>query len=174
MRADRAHQASALRVQGLLAVLRHVHAHPGATRAELSRALDLRSSSAAEITARLKSLRLVTEGGVAPTRSRGRPSPVLVAHAEGPLVCAVEVSHERWRVATVQLGGVVVDHHEGRHRRRAPDAVLGAVREEVASLHGRYGERLRAVSVSLPATVRGEAVVQASAAPPSACPWCCT
>ncbi|HEX6678740.1 MAG TPA: ROK family transcriptional regulator [Actinomycetes bacterium] len=162
MRADRAHQASALRVQGLLAVLRHVHAHPGATRAELSRALDLRSSSAAEITARLKALRLVTEGGVAPTGSRGRPSPVLVAHAEGPLVCAAEVSHERWRVATVQLGGVVVDHREGRHRRRAPDAVLGAVREEVAALHRRYGERLRAVSVSLPATVRGEAVVQAS------------
>jgi len=162
MRAERAHQASALRVQGLLAVLRHVHAHPGATRAELSRALDLRSSSAAEITARLKALRLVTETGVAPTGSRGRPSPALVAHADGPLVCAVEISHERWRVAAVQLGGAVVDEHAGRHRRRAAEDVLGAVREEVASLHGRYGERLRAVAVAVPATVRGDRIVQAS------------
>ncbi len=162
MKAERAHQASALRVQGLLAVLRHVHAHPGITRAELSRALGLRSSSAAEISARLKALRLVAETGVAPTGSRGRPSPVLLAHADGPLVCAVEISHERWRVATVQLGGVVVEQRAGRHRRRAPDAVLATVGQEIASLHRRHGERLRAVSVAVPATVRGEAVVQAS------------
>lgn len=162
MRADRAHQASALRVQGLLAVLRHVHAHPGTTRAELSRALSLRSSSAAEISARLRALRLLAETGVAPTGSRGRPSPALVAHEQGPLVCAVDISHERWRVATVELGGAVVDHRAGRHRRRDAATVLGAVREGVAALWHRHGERLRAVAVGVPATVRGETVVQAS------------
>jgi predicted NBD/HSP70 family sugar kinase len=162
VRAERAHQAGALRVQGLLAVLRQVHANPGTTRAELSRALTLRSSSAAELTARLKALRLVAETGVAPTGTRGRPSPALVAHADGPLVCAVEISHERWRAATVQLGGGIVDHAAGRHQRRAAEDVLGVVADQIASLRRRHGERLRAVSVAVPGTVRGHGVVQAS------------
>jgi predicted NBD/HSP70 family sugar kinase len=162
VRAEHAHQAGALRVQGLLAVLRQVHARPGTTRAELSRALTLRSSSAAELTARLKALRLVAETEVAPTGSRGRPSPALVAHADGPLVCAVDISHERWRVATVQLGGTMVDHSAGRHQRRAAEDVLGVVRDQIASLHRRHGDRLRAVSVAVPATVRGDRIVQAS------------
>jgi predicted NBD/HSP70 family sugar kinase len=160
--AERAHQAGTLRVQGLLAVLRQVHAHPGTTRAELSRALGLRSGSAAELTARLKALRLVAETGVAPTGSRGRPSPALVAHAGGPLACAVEISHERWRVAAVQLGGGVVDHAAGRHRRRAAGDVLAVVGGQVAAMRRRHGERLRAVCVAVPGTVRGEVVVQAS------------
>jgi predicted NBD/HSP70 family sugar kinase len=158
------HQASALRMQGLLAVLRHVHATPGVTRAELSRALALRSSSATEIAARLKALHLVTETGVSRggARGRGRPSPVLAAHPAGPLVCAVDISHERWRVATVQLGGARVDDRGGRHRRRAADAVLGIVQAEIAALHRRHGDRIRAVSVAVPATVQGDRVVQAS------------
>jgi predicted NBD/HSP70 family sugar kinase len=158
------YQAQALRVQGLLAVLRHVHANPGTTRADLSRALALRSSSTAEITARLKALHLVTE--TAPTtsgaRGRGRPSPVLAAHPAGPLVCAVEISYERWRVATIQLGGSCVDDCGGRHRRRAAAAVLGTVQAEIAALHQRHGDRIRAISVAVPATVQGDRVVQAS------------
>ena len=158
------YQAHALRVQGLLAVLRHVHANPGTTRADLSRALALRSSSAAEITARLKALHLVTETAAPQSgaRGRGRPSPVLAAHPAGPLVCAVDVSHERWRVAAVQLGGATIDERGGRHRRRAADAVFGTVREQIAAMHDRYGERIRAVSVAVPATVQGDRVVQAS------------
>jgi len=159
---ERAHQARTQRVQGLLAVLRHIHAHPGVTRAELSRALALRSSSATELTARLKALRLVAESGVAPTGGRGRPSPALVAHQSGPLVCAIDISHERWRVAAVQLGGAIVDHRAGRHQRRAADTVLGTVREQVAALHRQHGSRLRAVSVAVAATIRGDRVVQAS------------
>jgi predicted NBD/HSP70 family sugar kinase len=162
VRAEAAHRASALRVQGLLAVLRHVHDHPGTTRAELSRALRLRSGSAAELAARLKALRLAAEADLPPTGSRGRPSPALVAHPRGPLVCAVDISHEQWRVAAVQLGGAIVEQRAGRHRRRAADAVLGTVGEQVAALHRRHGARLRAVSVAVPGTVRGGRVVQAS------------
>jgi predicted NBD/HSP70 family sugar kinase len=162
VRTEAAHRAAALRVQGLLAVLRHVHDHPGTTRAELSRALRLRSGSAAELAARLKALRLAAEADPPPSGSRGRPSPALVAHPRGPLVCAVDISHERWRLAVVQLGGGIVEQRAGRHRRRAADAVLGTVGEQVASVHRRHGDRLRAVSVAVPGTVRGGRVVQAS------------
>jgi predicted NBD/HSP70 family sugar kinase len=161
MTSQAAHQAQALRLQGMLAVLRQVHAHPGSTRAALARALSLSSGSATEITARLKAFHLASETASPATGSRGRPSPALAPHPDGPLVCVVDISHERWRVATVQLGGLIVDDRSGRHRRTAED-VRAMVGEEIAALHARHGRRLRAVSVVLAATVQGSHVIQAS------------
>jgi predicted NBD/HSP70 family sugar kinase len=153
-----AHRAQALRMQGALAVLRHVHAHPGVTRAELTRALGLSSGSAAEITARLKVLRLVEETEAPATGGRGRPSPVLTAHPDGPVICAVEIGHESWRVATVELGGRLVGDVSGRHADRAAGAVLDAVRHRIP----QADRRLRAVSVAVAGRVQGTRVVQAA------------
>lgn len=153
------HRASALRRQGALAVLRHVHAHPGVTRAELSRALGLSSGSATELTARLKAQRLIEEGDAPPTGGRGRPSPALGPHPDGPLVCVVDISHERWRVAVVELGGRIVADQGGRHADRSAAAVLRVVRRRVA---GVLSERVRLVSVSVAGTVQGTRVVQAA------------
>jgi predicted NBD/HSP70 family sugar kinase len=155
-------RARALRRQGALAVLRHVHADPGVTRAELARALGLSSGSATEIAARLKALRLVDEAGAPPTGGRGRPSPALTAHPEGPLVCAVDISHERWRLATVELGGGLLDESTGRHRDRGSDAVLAVLRERIAEASDRHGHRLRVVAVAVAGTVKGTRIVQAA------------
>ncbi|WP_242891542.1 ROK family transcriptional regulator [Actinomadura litoris] len=155
-----AHSARALRNQGALAVLRHVHVHPSVTRADAARALGLSSGSATEITARLKAARLLEEAAPARTGGRGRPSPALRAHPGGPLVCAVDISHERWWVACVELGGVVVESSSGTHTRRVD--VLDLVAERVRDVHDRYGRRVRAVSVSVAGIVQGTAVVQAS------------
>jgi predicted NBD/HSP70 family sugar kinase len=157
-----AHKARALRRQGALAVLRLVHATPGVTRAELSRSLGLSSGSATEITARLKALQLVEEVGARPGGGRGRPSPALTAHPDGPLVCAVDISHEAWRVAVVELGGRVVEEAGGRHRDRAAPAVLGELRRRVAAVRDRFGDRLRAVSVTVDGTTRGTTIAQAA------------
>lgn len=156
------HRADVMRRQGALAVLRHMHANPGATRSEVARALGVSSGSAAEITARLKNLRLVAETDVVQTGGRGRPSPALVAHPDGPLVCAVEVSHERWRIAVVELGGGVREERSGRHASRKADDVLAELRREVRACWRRYGSRLRAVSVAVAGTVRGAGLVQAT------------
>ncbi|MFD0691746.1 ROK family transcriptional regulator [Actinomadura fibrosa] len=155
-----AHSARALRSQGALAVLRFVHAHPSATRADASRALGLSSGSATEITARLKAARLLDEAAPPRTGGRGRPSPVLAPHPEGPLVCVVDISHERWRVACVELGGGVLDSEQGRHSGSAD--VVGLLAGRVTAVHARHGRRLRAVSVSVAGTVRGTTIVQAS------------
>ncbi|GAB3429394.1 ROK family transcriptional regulator [Flindersiella endophytica] len=156
------HSATTLRRQGALAVLRHVHANPGSTRSEAARALGISSGSATEITGRLKDLRLVAEGNPEPTGARGRPSPVLVAHPGGPLVCAVEISHERWRVAAVELGGALVEDRAGRHASRKAADVLAELRREVRACWRRYGARLQAVSVAVAGTVRGAGLVQAT------------
>ncbi|WP_344951759.1 ROK family transcriptional regulator [Actinomadura miaoliensis] len=157
-----AHRARSQRRQGALAVLRHVHAHPAATRADVARALGLSSGSATEITARLKAARLVAEADPRPTGERGRPSPALVAHPRGPLVCVVDIGHEHWRVATVELGGRIAGLESGRHPDRDADAVLDHLRGKVAAVRRRYGPRVRAVSVAVAGTVRGGTVMQAS------------
>ncbi|TYB46209.1 ROK family protein [Actinomadura chibensis] len=155
-----AHSARALRSQGALAVLRHAHAHPSATRADAARALGLSSGSAAEITARLKAARLIEEDAPPRTGGRGRPSPALVPHPEGPLVCVVDISHEGWRVACVELGGRVVSEDAGRHS--GTPAVLADLADRVADRRAVYGRRLRAVSACVAAAVSGTTIVQAS------------
>ncbi|WP_433466928.1 ROK family transcriptional regulator [Spirillospora sp. CA-128828] len=160
MQPKTAHSARALRSQGALAVLRYVHAHPSATRADATRALGLSSGNAAEITARLKASRLVEEEAPPLTGGRGRPSPTLTAHPDGPVVCVVDISHERWRVAAVQLGGGLVTEEAGHHS--GSPTILGALAEHVSALHTRYGRRLRAVSACVAGTVSGTAIVQAS------------
>ena len=85
-------------------VVDQVRRRPGITRAEVARRLRLSSGSAAEITARLRELRLLTEAP-APAHRRGRPTGVLAAHPDGPLVLAVELRHQDWRCAAVGLDG---------------------------------------------------------------------
>ncbi|HEU4542192.1 MAG TPA: ROK family protein, partial [Jiangellaceae bacterium] len=156
------HRARVLRRQGAVAVLRHVHAHPGTTRADVVRGLGLSSGSAADITSRLKRLRLLDEADSPPTGERGRPSPTLVAHLRGPLVCAVDISHERWQVSVAELGSGMVERDSGRHASRRSDEVLGDLQERVNGVRQRYPRRLGAVSVAVAGTVRGTKVVQAS------------
>ncbi|XRQ05573.1 ROK family protein [Actinomadura welshii] len=160
MQPKSAHSARALRSQGALAVLRHVHAHPRATRAGAARALGLSSGSATEITSRLKAARLIEETAPPRTGGRGRPSPALAAHPEGPLVCVVDISHEEWRVACVELGGRVITEDTGRHS--GSPALVGTLAAHVSALHAHYGHRIRAVSVCAAATVSGTTIVQAS------------
>ncbi|WP_433476935.1 ROK family transcriptional regulator [Spirillospora sp. CA-142024] len=160
MQPKTAHSARALRSQGALAVLRYVHAHPSATRADATRALGLSSGNAAEITTRLKASRLVEEDAPPRTGGRGRPSPTLTAHPDGPVVCVVDISHERWRVAAVQLGGGLLTEEAGHHS--GSPTILGTLAEHVSALHTRYGRRLRAVSACVAGAVSGTAIVQAS------------
>lgn len=162
MRGEHEHRARAQRARGAIAVLRLVHAEPGITRSEVARRLDLGSGSATEIVARLRARRLLTEVGPAGARPRGRPSLALVAHPEGPLVGALEISHAGWRVAAVELGGAAVDSTAGRHARRDATAVVEETRAALRQLHRARGGRIRALAVSVPGTVVADRVVLAA------------
>ena len=149
------------RAAGSLAVLRLVHERPGLPRAEAARVLGMSSSSTTEITARLRARRLLEEQAPGSARRRGRPSGLLLAHPDGPVVCAVEIAHGGWRVASVELGGRIVSERGGR-RAQGPEEALAEIRRALAELHAALGRRIRAVSVSVSGTVSGSRVTQAA------------
>lgn len=156
-------RAYAIRARGLVDVLRHVHDNPATTRADLARELGLSRGSATEIAGRLRALSLIDEIGAAPTGSRGRPTRVMTAHPAGPVVGVIDISHERWRLASVALGGELTLLREEHHvRRHDPVDVLAHVAEAVHHLHQDLGPRLRAFGVSVAGTVSAGRLVLAS------------
>lgn len=150
----------AARMSGQLAVLRAVHDRPGATRAVVARALGMPSGFAAETIARLDALHLLAESPARPSGRRGRPTTTLHPHTRGPLVVVAAIAHETWRVATVQLGGGVVDSVQRSHGRERA-GVLTNIAAELQAVSRRHRERIRAVAVAVPGTVAGSLLVQA-------------
>ncbi len=150
-----------LRSGAALAVLRLVHEHPGIARADVARRLGLSSGSASELVSRLRARRLVAEVAPPEAGRRGRPSGLLVAHLDGPVVCAADVTHAGWRVAAVELGGGIVETRAGRHARE-PRAVIAAVARALDGLRCTMDGRVAAAGVSIAGTVAGERLLQAA------------
>src|SRR4051812_19082274 len=134
---------------------------PGIPRADAARRLGLSSGSATEITGRLRELALLRETR-APVRGRGRPTTVLTAHPAGPLVLGIELRHEDWRCALAGVDGRAGPATSGRHDGRDPTTVLAALRRVVLDAHRAHPGRLRAVSLAVAGTVRGDRIVQAA------------
>jgi predicted NBD/HSP70 family sugar kinase len=151
---------STSRVSGQLAVLRAVHAQPGSTRAAVADMLQMPSGFAAETTARLTSLGLLTERPAPPTGTRGRPTAMLYPHPDGPLVAVAAIAHETWQVAAVELGGAVVESAGDTHHRDA-EAVLSAVSGALRAASEQHGDRIRAVAIAVPGTVAAGRLIQA-------------
>lgn len=143
-----------------VAILRAVHADPGATRASLVRALGISSGLAADTIGRLADARLLNEIPVAATGARGRPTHAVVAHPAGPLVAAIAISHERWELALIELGGMIVERFGAAHGGDWP-GVRRAIRGQLGAAGRASGERIAAVCASLPGTVSGLRLVQA-------------
>src|ERR1700754_5079860 len=101
-------------------VLVRVSRQPGITRAAVARDLRLSTSSATEVTARLRDIGLLTEAP-APGQGRGRPTTVLRAHPQGPVLLALELRQGSWRSAVVALDGSFLEQQQRRHRSRRPE-----------------------------------------------------
>jgi predicted NBD/HSP70 family sugar kinase len=142
-------------------VLGVVRRAPGITRADLARRAGLSSGSATEITARLRELALLEEAR-APVTGRGRPTTLLTAHPRGPLVLAVDLRHEDWRLALGAVDGTLTAIGAGRHRRRDPASVVAALGSAIAGVVARHRERVRIVSVAVAGTVQDHELVQAA------------
>jgi predicted NBD/HSP70 family sugar kinase len=150
------------RWRGALAVLEEMRREPGVTRAGVAQRLGLTTGSATEITARLRELALLTETPAAAS-GRGRPTTVLHPHPDGPVVVAVDLRQEDWRIAVAALDGRPRVTEAARHADRAPGRVAGAIAAAVRRACERHGDRVRAVSVAVAATVRHGVVVQSAA-----------
>jgi predicted NBD/HSP70 family sugar kinase len=149
------------RASAAVAVLRAVHRQPGIERAAVARRLSLTSGLITETVARLSSLNLLSEHPAPRTGARGRPTTTLGPHPRGPLVIAVVIGHETWRIAVAQLGGTELARTERQHRRDS-DEVLAVLAAQLRSLRRRHGLRIRAVAVSVPGTVRDNRLAQAA------------
>jgi predicted NBD/HSP70 family sugar kinase len=149
------------RASAAVAVLRAVHRQPGIERTAAARKLAMTSGLTTETVARLSGLDLLSEHPVPPTGARGRPTTALGPHPRGPLVVAVVIGHETWRIAVAQLGGTELAHTQRPHR-RDPGEVLTVLAAHLRSLRRRYGLRIRAVAVSVPGTTRDNRLAQAA------------
>src|ERR1019366_6271803 len=142
-------------------VLRAVHAEPRITRAGLARRLEMSSGVAADTVRRLVAAELLIEGPPIATGGRGRPTRSLGPHPHGPLVAVAAVAHESWEVAAVEVGGGVLERRERPHARDRA-RVLGEVALALRAVCERYRGRVRAIAISVPGTVSGARLVQAS------------
>jgi predicted NBD/HSP70 family sugar kinase len=147
-----------IRRHNLSMLLRHIHRHGEATRAELTAAMGLNRSTIGALVADLVALGLVTEYVPSGGERAGRPSHVVAPRADGPYVLAVEVAVERISIAVVSLGGAVqarrVTAIEGHDRR--PQAVVRRIVDDAAWLAQQLPHSAWpvGVGVSIPGTVR--------------------
>jgi len=142
------------------AILHAVHARPGATRAALVRSLGISSGLAADTVRRLTHARLLAEIPTPATGGRGRPTHAVVAHPAGPLVAAVAISYERWELALIELGGMIIERFSAAHGGDWP-GVRRTIRGRLDAAGRASGGRIAAVCASLPGTVSGLRLVQA-------------
>ncbi|HET9124541.1 MAG TPA: ROK family transcriptional regulator [Solirubrobacteraceae bacterium] len=141
-------------------VLRAVHRSPGIPRAELAARAGLSSGLASDLVARLVGEGWLSEGEPAAAAGRGRPTRTLWPHPDGPLVAAVAISHETWRIELCELGGGVVECAHAAHERRC-EPVCRAVAGALEAMWRTHGPRIHAIAVSAPGIVSGTRLVQA-------------
>ncbi len=139
-----------------------VHQQPGITRADAAKVLGLGTGAITELVGRLVDRELLSEESAPPSGSRGRPTTVLGAHPHGPVVVAVSIGFETWRVQVVEIGGAVLANRGGDHQGRGGAATLAAVAADVDRVVRRFPHRVRGIGVSAPGTVVGTILRQAS------------
>ncbi len=144
------------------ALLEAVHANPRLTRADAARRLGIGSGATTELVAKLTAAGLLSEMPAAPTGTRGRPTTVLVAHPNGPVVAAAAITQESWQVDAVELGGEVIASVGARHDGRDGQQTLSALAEAVRRLRRRMPGRVRGVGISVPGTVLAGRVLNAT------------
>ncbi|MDI6103832.1 ROK family protein [Actinoplanes sp. NEAU-A12] len=135
------------------ALLRVVHRHSGVTRADAARLLGIGTGAATELVTKLSRAALLAQAPAAPSGTRGRPTTVLLPHPDGPLVLACAITHEAWRLDVVALGGATAASLSARHGGARWADVRTAVAAAIEDLLSRYGDRLRAIGISVPGPV---------------------
>jgi predicted NBD/HSP70 family sugar kinase len=142
-------------------VLAWLRLHPGATRAALAHDLQLTSGLATELTGRMRALSLLAETP-APPQGRGRPTTVLGAHPDGPVVLAIDLRMADWRHAVAGVDGGLRDVTGARHVSRDPEIVLADIRRVIDAVRERYGHRLRAIALAVVGSIHDGRLAQSA------------
>lgn len=111
----------------LLAALQTVAAHGTTSRAEIARATGLTRTTVSSLVADLIADDLVRELGPAEADSAGKPPTLLTLNEAGRAIVAVDLSHQPFEGAVMDLSGTVI------HRRRADRTAVGTEALDVAA-----------------------------------------
>jgi predicted NBD/HSP70 family sugar kinase len=144
-----------------VAALEFIRRRTVPTRRDLARELGLTSGAASDLLGRLRAARMVAERP-APAGGPGRPTTVLQAHPEGPVVLAVDLRHGDWRLAACGVDGELEAQLVERHASEDAAAVVARLRKAVASEARRLGGRAVAVGVAVPGLTAGTRVLDAA------------
>jgi predicted NBD/HSP70 family sugar kinase len=141
-------------------LLRLVHAEPGVTRSRAGERLGLSSGATTELVERLRDARLLAESP-APRTGPGRPTRVLGAHPDGPLVGVVDLQSAGWRVLTADLDGRLTEEEAGlTAKAEAPGHYLPTVAEAVTHAVAHHQGRVRVIVAVVAGPVSGTRVLQ--------------
>ncbi len=143
-------------------LLRVVHARPGVTRADAARLIGVGTGATTELVGRLGQAGLLAEEPAVPSGARGRPTTALIPHPRGPLIAAASITHERWRVDVVELGGGTLATAGEELGGRGGDEVVAAVGVAITDLRRRYGDRIRGIGIAVPGAVSRDLMLDAS------------
>ncbi|MET0900595.1 MAG: ROK family transcriptional regulator [Mycobacterium sp.] len=144
---------------GAAALIALMRAEPGITRAAAASRLGIGSGGATDLLARLRRAELLDEQP-APTQRRGRPTTVLTAHPQGPLVLAAEVRAADWRLAIAGLDGQPTVIAHGRHAGKRVTRMLSELGSAITAARDSAPGRVSAISVSVAGTVSDSRLVQ--------------
>lgn len=137
-------------------VLSLVHLGQVGTRADLTADLGVTRATTGAVTGELEALGLIridTRPGD-PVAVRGRPSHRITLAQDGPVVLAVQVHVDGFRVAVVGLGGTIVATTGSRHEVGAdPAGVLAAAVGAGMELVRRSGRRCVGAGLAVPSAV---------------------
>ena len=147
-------QAAQVRWLGASQLIGVVRSDPGITRAAAAQRLGIGSGGATELVARMRDARLLDETP-APAQGRGRPTTVLGAHLDGPLVLAADLRATDWRLALASLDGIPQVVAQSEYVAGDLDAVLTQLATEIGALFRRKSKRLRAIAVSVAGPISG-------------------
>jgi predicted NBD/HSP70 family sugar kinase len=148
-----------IRRRNLSRLLRMLHVSGGCSRSELSLRLGVNRSTVASLVGDLCARGLARERYAPATGLAGRPSPIVEPLQTGPAVLAVEITTDSIATAIVAIGGTTIGasrvdrSRDSRSAQRTLSDVADLARPLLSSI---APERLLAVGISVPGTVRHE------------------
>ena len=147
------HDPKQSRWLGAAALLGVVRSEPGITRTAAAQRLGIGSGNATELATRLRDARLLDEEP-APAQGRGRPTTLLGPHAEGPLVLAVDLRANDWRLALAGIDGRSEVVTQSGYAEDS-DAALAQVAKAIGTVYRRNAKRLRVIAIAVAGPVSG-------------------
>ncbi|HTC85542.1 MAG TPA: helix-turn-helix domain-containing protein, partial [Candidatus Acidoferrum sp.] len=103
-------RSETVRRANLSAIVRELHARGPLSRSELVVRTGLTRSAIRGLIGELVAADLVSEERAAPSRTPGRPSPLVRLNPDSAVVLALEIAVDSLAVALVGLGGEVLSH----------------------------------------------------------------